>query len=274
MKIMVEGGKPPKSLVEKFDKLRSIIKGAGSVAVAFSGGVDSSFLLKTCVDVLGPGVLALHVTSTVQPPGEGERARAFIAELGCKFNILSFDPLSWPEFVSNPKNRCYHCKKKLYAAFLTEIGKFGIQHLLDGTNADDLQQDRPGLRVLEELNIAMPLAQSSLTKSDIRQLSRSLGLASWNAHASSCLATRIPSGTKITSDLLERVRIYENFLQKEGFSGCRVRIDRGTVKIDILRRSFKVLLQEGMREKITLFFKQHGIEKIFLNLEGRPDNLT
>ena len=191
-------------LSRKYQHLKEIIREAGSAAVAFSGGVDSSFLLKASVDTLGPKVLALHARSILQHEDEQAVASALLQEMGCESLIHEIDPLAWPEFPANPQDRCYLCKKKIYTIFLRDIQSRELQYLFDGTNMDDLQQDRPGLKAIKQLKVRMPLVEAGLHKQEIRQLSRELGLKTWQKFSSSCLATRVPCGTRITNEIIEK----------------------------------------------------------------------
>jgi uncharacterized protein len=237
--------------------------------VAFSGGVDSTLLVKAAVDALGETPTALHLVTCLQLKGEREQARVLVKEAGGRLEEIEADPLSWPEFVANPPDRCYHCKKRLYRLLLERCSSLGIPHLADGTNADDLQTDRPGLKALEENDIPTPLALAGLTKKEIRQLSREFGLSSWNLFSSSCLATRIPSGIAITRPQLETVAEMEHFLHNLGFQGCRVRLfPERIVHVEICDDDFHKLT-EVSRNTLLEYALSIGIKKIYLDLAGR-----
>lgn len=257
------------TVTQKYQHLQEIISRAGSAAVAFSGGVDSSFLLKASVDVLGPKVLALHASSILQHEEEQVEARSLLQTIGCDSQIHKLDPLSWPEFSANPQDRCFHCKKKIYTIFLQDVRSQGIKCLFDGTNIDDLQQDRPGLKAIEQLDVRMPLVEANLNKQEIRQLSRKLGLTTWQKHSSSCLVTRIPSGTRITKEKIEKIRQGEVFLKKNGFEACRVRVERDRVYFELNQGESELLMQKEMKTKIERFFYGQGFKEIFLNLKER-----
>ncbi len=169
------------SLEAKSQRLAEIIHPMGRAAVACSGGVDSTFLLKTAYDVLGENnVVALFADTPLLPPDENKDIKELAAFIGCRLVTIEFDPLAWPEFTANPLERCYLCKKKIYTAFLERLNDLGMTLLMDGTNLDDLDDYRPGLQALEELGVEKPLADAGLTKAEIRQLSRMNNLPNWN----------------------------------------------------------------------------------------------
>lgn len=259
------------SVTQKYQLLQEIISRAGSAAVAFSGGVDSSFLLKASVDALGPRVLALHASSALQHEAEKVEARAFMQAMGCDSQIHTLDPLSWSEFSANPPDRCYHCKKKIYTLFFKDVSAQGITYLFDGTNIDDLRQDRPGLKAIEQLHVRMPLVEADLNKQEIRQLSRQLGLETWRKHSASCLATRIPCGATISREKIEKIRQGEVFFKKNGFEACRVRVERDKVYLELKQGDSERLMQKEMKDKVECFFCDQGFKEIFLNLHERAD---
>ena len=249
----------------------------GRVAIAFSGGVDSSFLLKAALDILGAGnVTIVHGRSCLQKKIEQKLADTWLSRHGYSEKIeplvLELAPLTWKEFVANPKDRCYLCKLRMYKLFLEELDKRDIHVLLDGTNIDDLKDRRPGLRAIHELGVQTPLVSCSLGKAEIRELSRAVKLDTSEQISSSCLATRIPHGLEITGPRLEHIAVWEEGLAGLGFDGCRVRMDNAEKKIvylQLLHDDLGKFLNSSIRPAVVRFFKNKKIEQVYLDLEGR-----
>lgn len=259
----------PVSLEDKKKKLKEIIGREGCAAVACSGGVDSTLLLKVTHDVLGhDNCIAVFAETPILPPGEIDDTREVISQVGSRLLTVSIDPFVWPEFLENPKDKCYLCKKKIYTIFLEKLGELGFHILMDGTNLDDLSDFRPGLKALEELNIKTPLADAGLTKNEIRQLSRSLELPNWNKHSSSCLATRVVAGQQITLEKLDLVRKCENFLQALDFLGCRVRIADDSAIIEVQKEDIERFVQEAIRCKVLKKFNDFNVKKVYFDICG------
>ena len=193
------------------------------VAIAFSGGVDSAYLLYEAIEN-GALVKAYYVKSAFQPDFELEDAKKIAEQLHADLEILEVDVLSEPSITANPENRCYHCKKHMFKQILKAAQRDGFSVVLDGTNASDKGSERPGMRVLHELDIQSPLRDADLTKEDVRRLSKEAGLFTWNKPAYSCLATRIPTGTAITAEALRKTELAEQYLSSLGFSDFRVRL--------------------------------------------------
>ncbi len=262
---------------EKTEKLHTLLSEFGRVALAFSGGVDSSFLLKSALDVLGAGnVVILHARTCLQKPEEQERAETWLRRHGYSSDIeriiLELQPLSWKEFVGNTSERCYLCKLRMYKAFFDELERREIHYLLDGTNTDDLKDRRPGLRAIHELGVKTPLVTCGLGKDDIRSLSRALNLDTADQPSSSCLATRIPSGLEITVPRLQQIADWEEGLERMGFDGCRVRMDYksvDTVYLQLLQKDLDQLLNPAVRRAVFRYFKNLRVNQVFLDLEGR-----
>lgn len=264
-------------LKEKAERLSAILLDYQRVAIAFSGGADSSLLLKCCLDTLGAGnVVALFGKSDLLKPEEIARAEgwpdAHGYPKGVEVEIVPLNPLSWKEFINNREDRCYFCKLRIYTLFKGRMAQLGFANLLDGTNIDDLKSKRAGLRAIHELGVRMPLVEAGFSKADVRAYSRRLGLFTWDRPSSSCLATRIPYGIVITEQRLRRIERWENGLEKLGFLGCRVRMDEGcndAVTVEIRESDFELLLHAGMRSALQRFFGKNGIKKVYLDLHGR-----
>ncbi len=261
----------------KADRLKAILQGYRQVAIAFSGGIDSSLLLKCALDTLGAGnVLVLFGKSELLKASEIERAEQWLNKhgytKGIELELVSLQPLSWKEFVNNPEDRCYLCKLRIYTLFRERMEKRGFSILMDGTNIDDLKGNRAGLRAIHELGVKMPLMEVGFDKAEIRRYSQQLGLAEWSLPSSSCLATRIPTGTKITSELLQKIKLCEEGVERFGFAGCRVRLDNNrenAVCVEIRGEDFEALLNSSVRLALLRFFQNSGFRKVFLDLEGR-----
>lgn len=258
-------------LRQKYDKLQDFLLAAGKVIVAFSGGVDSSFLLKTAYDLLGANATGILGVSALASADERQRALRVAAEIGCRIIRCEMDPFSWPEFIRNSPDRCYVCKKRIYGAFLAAVSAEESAMLLDGTNFDDLQEDRPGLQAVRELGVRTPLADAALGKKEIRQLSRELGLSTWQQFSSSCLATRIPFHEALTERNIEFVERSENFLRALGFDGCRVRLRGDAVSLEIVESCFVKIIDKTTRKDVESYFGAQGVQRVFLDLFGRPD---
>lgn len=252
----------------KLDYLKNILKDMGRVIVAFSGGVDSSFLLRVAKEVLGDKILAVTACSETYPQAELEEAKKIAQLLSVRHLIISSEELEIPGFQDNPSNRCYFCKKELFGK-LKEIGaKEGIDLIVDGTNHDDLGDHRPGMLAARELGVRSPLTEAGLTKKDIREYSHLLGLPTWEKPSFACLASRFPYGEKITREKLRRVDRAEEYLKSKGFKQLRVRHHEGIARIEVDRRDIRRFLQDNLSREIIMKLKELGFTYITLDLEG------
>ena len=250
----------------KLDKLKEYLRGLESVAVAFSGGVDSTFLLKVAQNVLGDKVLALTAENKFVPRRELNAAENFCAENKIRQVIFKADVLKVEGVKENPANRCYLCKHELFKNFLRLAEENNCAALVEGSNMDDTKDYRPGMKALAELQIKSPLIAAGLYKAEIRELSKEMNLPTWNKPSMACLASRIPYGETLTAHKLETVEMSENILIKAGFNQLRVRVHGKIARIELLPEDFPKLLE--IREEITARLKNLGFDYVTLDLLG------
>ena len=246
-------------------ELRDFFKQYPRVAVAFSGGVDSAYLLYEA-NRLAQDVTAYYVKSCFQPEFELEDARRLSKEIGSEIKILPADVLADPKVRENPSNRCYYCKKQVFGTIMKAAKEDGYEILLDGTNASDDANDRPGMKALQELSVLSPLRLCGLTKDRIRELSKEAGLFTWDKPAYACLATRVPSGEEITEKKVADIEAAEGFLFGLGFSDFRVRTFNGNARLQIPEAQTEPLLQH--RKRILTELKKY-YKTVSLDLEAR-----
>ncbi len=260
----------PVFLADKKKNLEAVIGRAGRAAVACSGGVDSTLVLKIAHDVLGPeNTIAVFADTPMLPSGESEAVREVVNYIGSRLLTVSLDPFAWPGFIKNPPERCYLCKKKIYQNFQERLVEDNFDILMDGTNLEDLSDFRPGLKALEELEIRTPLADAGLIKKEIRQLSRELGLPNWDRHSASCLATRIATGQPISLEKLILIERCENLLQDMGFMGCRVRLSGDSAVIELLEKDMEYFIRHATRKSVFKKINDFGLNKVSLSTSGR-----
>jgi uncharacterized protein len=257
------------SATRKYNNLKALLTGMQRVLIAFSGGVDSTLLLKVAVDALGENALAATAVSGTTSRQERQDAVQVAAQLGVHHLLVESQELEMPEFVKNPVDKCYICKKHRFAAMKTLADNHGCFYVLDGGNLDDQRDFRPGLRALEELGVRSPLVEAEMTKSDIRLLSQQLGLPTWNKPSFACLASRIPYHQRITPEKLHQVDVGENFLRELDFSPqLRVRHYGDTARLEIAPDDIKKLTNADLRDRIVGYFKSMGFAFVTLDLEG------
>lgn len=248
--------------------LQNIIDDMGSLLVAYSGGVDSTFLLKVAKMTLGGRVMAVTATSLTYPKREHDEAQKRAKEFGVRHMTIVSEELDIPEFSDNPPDRCFYCKKELFSRLREIAVREGMNYVADGTNLDDVGDFRPGMKAAEELGVRSPLKEAGLTKQDIRELSRELGLSTWDKPSYACLASRFPYGDKIVPEGLRMVAEAEDYLHDLGFRQLRVRHHGNLARIEVPKGEVGRFREEGLRAEVVEKLKSIGYTYVTLDLQG------
>ena len=252
----------------KLDALKDNLRELGSLAVGFSGGVDSTFLLFVAHEVLGDRAIAVTEVDSGVPERERGEAKAFCEEHGIRHFVCDADPLGEEHYRNNSPDRCYYCKKRIFTEIARIARENGITHVAEGSNTDDLGDYRPGLKAVEELGVKSPLREAGLTKADIRAISKALGLPTWDKPSYACLASRFVYGEEITQEKLRMIDLAEQFLIDRGFREERVRVHGMTARIEVPACDIARLAADGGREEVVKRFRELGFMYVTLDLQG------
>ena len=247
---------------EKYELLKSKLRDMGKVVIAYSGGVDSNFLLKVASDELGQNAIAVTIHAMM------DEAKEYTKQFGVKHEVIKVDNFDEKGFIENSKKRCYYCKCAVFNMIKDYATKNDVKYVLDGTNLSDLGDYRPGLKALEELNVVSPLKDSGLTKEEIRILSKRLNLNTYNKPSFACLASRIPYGDKITKEKLKLVEEAENYLQDLGFRQYRVRLHNDIARIEVAKDEMNKFFDDEMMKNVHNKLKEIGFKYVTLDLNG------
>ena len=256
------------SIKEKREQLASIINGFDSLIVAFSGGVDSAFLLAIAHKFLKRNVVAISATSPIYPSRETEYSKKFADNLSIKHILFKSREINHPGFMANRKDRCYICKKLLFEDILKIASDIGITSIAHGANLDDLNDFRPGLLAAKEMGVVAPLIDARLSKEDIRSISKDMNLSTWDKHAMACFATRIPYGTQITTEKLKMIEKSEQVILALGVNPCRVRLHAKVARIEVDSVDIKRILEPAVRSGIVEKLRKIGFSHVSVDLEG------
>lgn len=251
----------------RYERLREIVRSYGRVVVAFSGGCDSAFLLKVATDELGAGAVGMTAVGESLAPGELEAAREVARSFGAVHVEVASHEIDDPAYAANPTNRCYHCKTELYDLAVEEAARRGIHVVASGTNADELGDYRPGLKAAAEHRVVHPMAEAGLTKAEIRQWSRVLGLPTWEKPQTPCLASRLPYGTPVTRETLAKVAAAETAVRAEGFRIFRVRHHDDIARIEVAADELPKMMDAAIRARVQQGVVKAGYKFAVVDLE-------
>ncbi len=257
-----------RSVEQKTAALRQNLCELGSVLVAYSGGVDSAFLMKVATETLGDQALAVTADSRTIPRSELEVARNLAESIGARHMVINTDEMSDPSFVANPTDRCYHCKKTLFSTLTKLAAEQGIGCVIEGSNLDDVSDYRPGTRAIDQFNVRSPLKEVGLTKDEIRIMSKAAGLPTWDKPAAPCLSSRIPYGSEITLEKLNRIEEAEKHVRQLGFPILRVRDHGEVARIEVPREDIARLVDPDVAHSVNDRLKELGYRYVAVDLRG------
>lgn len=252
----------------KKQRLAALLKAHGPLGVAFSGGADSAFLVAMANNELQDRAVALTSVGPMHAARERAEANRMAERIGIRHILVKTDRMTAEEFIQNRPDRCYACKKMIWAELRKAAESMGIFHLADGVSTDDLNEHRPGLAAGAEAGVISPLAMAGFSKAEIREVSRQMGLLTWNKPAGTCLATRIPYGTRITPEILAMIEQAEEVLITAGYAFCRVRYHGGTARIEVAPEAVESLVAAAVRKPVTEQLKKIGFPHVSLDLSG------